>query len=245
MRERAATLSVTAAALGGLLALLSMGGCSGTRAPEPGTPRTGATAPSQPPVSESKPVAPPVAPVEKPAVAMTVPEPVARPEPAPAPMLEPAPAPMPEPAPAPKASPPPPPAANNGKREEAAAPVAKPAPPVAKPAPAPKSEPAPPPKPPALDLATLEKRLKETGAIGLMTKLALKNQVDELLDRFRAHYDGRVKTTVAQLRQPYDMLILKVLSLLQDGDPSLAKAIADSREAIWAVLTDPAKFRNL
>ena len=124
-------------------------------------------------------------------------------------------------------------------RKEAAPPAAKPAPALApKAAPAPKS-------PPPLDLPTLEKRLKETPAIGLLTKLTLKNQVDELLDRFRAHYEGRVNTTLAQLRQPYDLLILKVLSLLQDSDPSLARAVADSREAIWGILADRDKFNDL
>ncbi|MBI3915911.1 MAG: hypothetical protein HY322_02750 [Betaproteobacteria bacterium] len=100
-------------------------------------------------------------------------------------------------------------------------------------------------KPPALDLAALEKRLKETSAIGVFTKLTLKNQVDDLLNRFRAYYEGRAKTTLAELRQPYDLLILKVLALLQDGDPSLARAVADSREAMWGILADPAKFKAL
>ena len=100
-------------------------------------------------------------------------------------------------------------------------------------------------KPPALDLATLETRLKETSAIGVFTKLTLKNQVDDLLNRFRAYYGGRAKTTLAELRQPYDLLILKVLALLQDGDPSLARAVADSREAMWGILADPAKFKAL
>jgi len=38
---------------------------------------------------------------------------------------------------------------------------------------------------------------------------------------------------------------MKVLSLLQDRDPALAHDVSASREAIWAVLTDPrqlAKF---
>ena len=100
-------------------------------------------------------------------------------------------------------------------------------------------------KPPALDLATLETRLKETSAIGVFTKLTLKNQVDNLLNRFRAYYGGRAKTTLAELRQPYDLLILKVLALLQDGDPSLARAIRESREAIWGILSDQAKFSKL
>lgn len=111
----------------------------------------------------------------------------------------------------------------------AAAPVAKPA----APAPAP------------LALTTLEQRLKDTPAIGVFTKITLKNQVDELLDRFRAHYEGRGGATLAQLRQSYDQLLAKVHELLKDGDPALATAIANSREAIWNVLTDPVKFAKL
>jgi hypothetical protein len=98
---------------------------------------------------------------------------------------------------------------------------------------------------PPLDLATLEKRLRETNAIGVFTKITLKNQVDDLLNQFREYYQGRIKTTLAELRQSYDMLLLKVLSLLQDGDPSLARVIVASREAIWSILADPAKFATL
>jgi hypothetical protein len=91
-------------------------------------------------------------------------------------------------------------------------------------------------------LKSLETRLKETPAIGVFTKLALKNQIDELLDRFRGFYQGKVKTSLAELRRSYDMLVLKVLALLQEADPPLASAIAGSREAIWGVLSNPAKF---
>ena len=99
------------------------------------------------------------------------------------------------------------------------------------------------PAPLALD--TLEQRLKDTPAIGVFTKLTLKNQVDDLLDRFRAHYEGRGGLTIPQLRQHYDQLLAKVHGLLKDGDPALAVAIVNSREAIWSVLTDPAKFAKL
>lgn len=95
---------------------------------------------------------------------------------------------------------------------------------------------------PPLDVAALKARLRDTNAIGIFTKLALKNQVDDLLQRFRAHYGSGQKTSVAALRQPYDMLVLKVLALLQDSDPSLARTISGSREAIWGILADPDKF---
>ncbi len=97
-------------------------------------------------------------------------------------------------------------------------------------------------RPAALDLHTLESRLKDTKAIGIMSKLALKNQIDDLLARFRtAHASGG---SVASLRPPYESLLAKVQSLL-DGDPKLANDVSASREAIWGVLTDPVKFRSL
>jgi len=98
---------------------------------------------------------------------------------------------------------------------------------------------------PALDLKSLEKRLRETKAIGVFTKLSLKNQVDDLLDQFRAFHQGKGGTKLAELRQSYDLLMMKVLSLLQDSDPPLARDIVTSREGIWSLLADPAKFATL
>ena len=98
---------------------------------------------------------------------------------------------------------------------------------------------------PARDLAALKERLKATKAIGLMTKLTLKNQVDDLLDRFRGHYAGKDTVTMQQLRQSYDLLMMKVLSLLQDKDQMLASDIVASREVIWGLLADPKKFATL
>jgi hypothetical protein len=106
----------------------------------------------------------------------------------------------------------------------------------------------PPPAPasnPTLDLTALKDQLKSTKAIGLMTKLTLKNQVDDLMDGFRDHYAGKGKLTISQLRQSYDMLMMKVLSLLQDKDQKLASDIVASREVIWGLLADPKKFAAL
>ncbi len=96
---------------------------------------------------------------------------------------------------------------------------------------------------PPLDVAALKLRLRETGAIGLFTKLALSNQMDDLIQQFRSHHLGEHKSSVATLRQAYELLVLKVLALLQDGDPPLARTIAESREAIWSILADPEKFK--
>jgi hypothetical protein len=98
---------------------------------------------------------------------------------------------------------------------------------------------------PTLDLAALKQRLRDTRAIGVFTKLALKNQVDDLLDKFRGFYNGQLKTSLPELRQAYELLVQKVLALLQDSDAPLAREIAASRETIWDLLADPKKFATL
>ncbi|MGH7305623.1 MAG: hypothetical protein ACRELZ_20255 [Candidatus Rokuibacteriota bacterium] len=96
-----------------------------------------------------------------------------------------------------------------------------------------------------LDLSSLEKRLRETKAIGVFTKLSLKNQVDDLLEEFREFHRSRDEAMLGKLRQAYDLLLLKVLSLLQEDDPALAREISSSREALWNVLTDRDRFERL
>jgi len=224
---------IRAARIGGLFVLL-MAGCAGVKPAPPGeSPQAG--------VAQAGPAT--VAPAKAP--------PATTPTPPPPTVATQGPTAAVAPSERPGTSPPPAPAAKSIAKADApaakapakAAPPASAAQPpkkdiVAQAAGAPKAA-------PPLDLTALETRLKDTEAIGVMTKIALKNQVDDLLDQFRAFYAGKLKTTLAELRRPYDLLVLKVLSLLQDSDPSLAAAIAASREAIWGILSDPKKFATI
>lgn len=169
-------------------------------------------------------------------------------EPARAPVAAPAPKPAPPPAVAPTPKDAPTPKAPSTPKD---APTPKPAPapkeaPTPKPAAPPKAAPAPatapPPKAATLDLKSLEQRLKDTNAVGVLTKLSLKNQVDDLVARFRAFHTGQRPPTLAELRPSFDLLLMKVLSLLQDKDAALAKDIDASRNAIWEVLADRDKL---
>jgi hypothetical protein len=99
--------------------------------------------------------------------------------------------------------------------------------------------------PPTLGLSDIEQRLRDTHAIGVFTKLSLKNQIDDLLGQLRAY---QLKPTVAslpELRHRYDELLQKVIGLLRSGDPSLAKDISSSREAIWSLLTNSTTISQL
>ena len=138
----------------------------------------------------------------------------------------------PAPVPVPSKTPPTPPKATQAPKAAAAVPASTP-----KAAPTPVVAAA-----PTLDLKGLEARLKGSSAIGVMTKLSLKNQVDDLVKRFRAYHDGSRPPQLTDLRPSYELLVMKVLSLLQDKDVALAKDINASREAIWGLLSDREKL---
>jgi hypothetical protein len=201
---------------------------------QPATPEPAATpvAPAMPvapatpqPATAAAPAPSETTPTPAPQAAGNASQPVARPPAATAA------APKPNPAAPPVAAPKP------AAPRVAAAPPPAAAPPVAAP-PAPVA-------PPTLDLNALKEQLKETKAIGLFTKISLKNQVDDLMKQFREYYQGKTKLSLKQLRQSYDLLLMKVLSLLQDTDKKLASAIVSSREAIWGLLSDQKKFDAL
>jgi hypothetical protein len=201
------------------------------RGGERAAPEPGQREPVETPAPTAATPAPPVA-AEAPKPAVPQPEPPAVPKPgaaAPAPQM---------PSQAPAQSPRKSAAAPSAPREGTAprpAPV-KPAPSI----PEPKAASVPP-----LDLNRLTQGLKDTKAIGLFSKLTLKNQMDDLLDWFRDYHSGKGKRSLTDLRRSYDLLVLKVLSLLQDEDRKLASDIVTSREAIWGLLADAKAFTAL
>ena len=216
---------------------------SDAAAPAPGAAASSSPAPTPqpPPVAAAPPPAPPVA---------TTPAPAPAPVPsATAPANRPTPA---TPPPVANRTPPAPPAGASSpavtvapraasepqtSRPTPPAPVA----PVTPPAPATVVA-APPPPASTLDFTSLGTRLRETKAIGVMTKISVKNQADDLLEKFRAYHRRQSAVSLADLRNSYELLVLKILSLVQDGDPPLAKEIDRSRAAIWEILADQRKF---
>ena len=99
--------------------------------------------------------------------------------------------------------------------------------------------------PEAVNLSELEERLVDTDAIGFFTKLELKSQLDDLTDRFREFHDQTQVAELAELKEKFDLLLLKLLTLLQDDDPDLHRDIAAARPAIWRTLADPELFAKL
>ena len=98
---------------------------------------------------------------------------------------------------------------------------------------------------PTFSITNLVARIRETGAIGFFTKLALKNQIDDLLSEFREFHEGVSDTKLSVLNDQFNLLLMKVITLLQDDDSKLFQDIVGARELLWINLADPAKFERL
>jgi hypothetical protein len=97
---------------------------------------------------------------------------------------------------------------------------------------------------PPMALTTLAQRLRETDAIGVFTKIELKFEIDELVDALRAYHHGQREPSLEQLHERYNLLLLKVVTLLQADDPTLARDIGASRAALWDLLSAPETFKQ-
>ena len=95
------------------------------------------------------------------------------------------------------------------------------------------------------DLDTLIDRISHSKALGFLTKLSLKRDIDGFLKDFRAYHDGREENSLEQLRERYDAMVQKLVVLVQDEDQELVKTIDDGREKLWAMLSDEKKFASL
>ncbi len=94
-------------------------------------------------------------------------------------------------------------------------------------------------------IANLVARIRGTGAIGFFTKLALKNQIDDLLSEFRELHEGVGDAELSVLKDQFNLLLMKVITLLQDDDPKLFQDIVSAREFLWINLADIERFERL
>ena len=96
-----------------------------------------------------------------------------------------------------------------------------------------------------LDVATLRVRLKDTPAIGLVAKLRLKSQFEDLLGDLAAVHAGRGAETLDALHARYRGLVIRVVDLLVHKDASLASDLTASSDTLWATLADSGRFASL
>lgn len=96
-----------------------------------------------------------------------------------------------------------------------------------------------------IELEMLEARVRDTSAVGPFTKIKLKQEINKLLNKAKAFHNGSSRLTLDQLKEQYDLLYMKVVSLIQDKDTELHHQLCNSWDPIWEYLKDPAVLNQL
>jgi len=86
---------------------------------------------------------------------------------------------------------------------------------------------------PEISLEQLVGRLKETKAIGFLTKLAIRSDVFDFRDTVESYRKKKAfEANAEMLKGRFDGLLLKIMTLLE-RDPDLSKDIHLARDSIW------------
>jgi len=89
-----------------------------------------------------------------------------------------------------------------------------------------------------VDFKVLKERLKDTDAIGFFTKLAIRNDIVDLMDKIKQYRKkSQLKAKMKEIRSSFDGLLLKIIALLE-GDPNLSRDLYVGRESIWESLLE-------
>ena len=90
----------------------------------------------------------------------------------------------------------------------------------------------------SVDIEALKTRLKDTDAIGVFTKLAIRSDILDLVDEInRYRKQTKLESKINEVRASFDGLLLKMVALLE-GDPTLSRDLYVSRESIWKSLLE-------
>lgn len=95
------------------------------------------------------------------------------------------------------------------------------------------------------DPDTLAQRLRQTSSIGFFTKLKLKGEIEGLVKEVEDHSAGKSNAKLTQLHERFQLLFHKIVTLVQDKDPRLAKDLTNARQSLWEWVSDPKKSVEL
>ncbi|MFQ5345797.1 MAG: hypothetical protein ACE5DZ_07555 [Mariprofundus sp.] len=89
-----------------------------------------------------------------------------------------------------------------------------------------------------MNFDALKERLKNTDAIGFFTKLAIRNDIVDLMDKIKRYRkQSMLKEKMQEIRTSFDGLLLKIIALLEE-DPDLSRDLYVGRESIWESLLE-------
>jgi len=96
-----------------------------------------------------------------------------------------------------------------------------------------------------VDLQMLTAGLRETKAIGKLTKLRLRNDINKILRSFERLHDSNSRFTLDQLEEQYHLLLMRIATLIHDDDLLLHQQLCNAWARIWIDLKNPDSFRQM
>jgi len=96
-----------------------------------------------------------------------------------------------------------------------------------------------------VDLQMLTAGLRETKAIGKLTKLRLRNDINKILRSFERLHDSNSRFTLDQLEEQYHLLLMRIATLIHDDDLLLHQQLCNAWVRIWIDLKNPDSFRQM
>lgn len=92
------------------------------------------------------------------------------------------------------------------------------------------------------DLDNLRARIRKSKAVGPLTKLKLRGEIKALLKKLELYHSGKGHSNINQLNERFDLLYMKVVSLVQEKDPDLHRQLCNSWEPLRRSLQSPSYF---
>ena len=96
-----------------------------------------------------------------------------------------------------------------------------------------------------VDLRMLTAALRDTKAVGTMTKIRLRNDINRVLGRLERWHGNKGRFTLDQLEEQYHLLLMKIAILIHDDDLILHQQLCNAWAGIWFDLKDPDRFRQM
>jgi hypothetical protein len=93
-----------------------------------------------------------------------------------------------------------------------------------------------------VDLDFLEGSFRKTESMTFIVKLALKAELDGLIEDFRRHHKGRNDDGLEVLMARFEGLMTRTLQRLRGSDPALFRTLSSLHAALRIVLGDSGKF---
>jgi len=96
-----------------------------------------------------------------------------------------------------------------------------------------------------IDLQMLIAGLRDTTAIGKLTKLRLRSDINIILRRLERLHDSNSRFTLDQLEEQYHLLLMRIATLIHDDDLLLHQQLCNAWARIWFDLKNPDSFRQM